>query len=143
MLRPRNRVDRWRGLRAVGRIGLALVGGGVFAFLAWQPQQTPDATAPKTDADRSAAKDRLSAADSHSIASPRTSAAALEAIRDRRSSPGMLGVAAIEPKGRPEAAQVADMAAVDGSSKKERTRIATIAEGSGRPNPLASPRGPP
>lgn len=130
MLRPWNRLDRWRGLRTVGRMGLALAGGGVFALLAWQPRQTQNTPVRQTDADR------FDTVDSQS-------AAALQDIPDRRSGLGSPGVAAIEPKGRPETAQITSVAAVDGPSNEKRTRITTIAEGSGRSNPMAPPRGPP
>ncbi len=143
MLRPHNRVDRWRGLRAVGRMGLALAGGGVFAFLAWQPRQAQDTPARQPGAVGPAAEDRLATADSQSADVLRESAAALEGILSRRSGAGSPGVAAIEPKGRPEAAQVTGVAALAGASNAERTRVTTIAEGSGRSNPMAPPRGPP
>jgi len=143
MHRPDNRVDRWRGLRAIGRVVLALAGGGVFAFLAWQPRRTHDAPAQETGADRHEARGRLAAADRESAAALRPQADTSEGMASRRSGPVSPGMAAIEPKGRPDATWAPDAEAAAGASKDERTRVTTIAEGSGRSNPMASPRGPP
>ena len=143
MLMLHKRIDRWRGLRAVGRMGLALAGGGVFAFLAWQPRHVQDTTARRTGAVGPVAAGRPATADSQSAAALREPAAALEGILSRRSGPGSPGVATIEPKVRPEPARVTDVAAPAGSSDDQRTRVTTIAEGSGRSNPMAPPRGPP
>lgn len=137
MLRHRNGVDRWRGLRWAGRMGLALAGGGLFAFLAWQPRQTQDTPA------RQSGADRLNTADSQFASTPKESAVAMKGILSRRSGPGSPGVAAIEPKGRPEDAHATGVAAADGPSNAQQTRVAAIAEGSGRSNPMAPPRGPP
>lgn len=143
MLRPRKRVGRWRGLRAVGRMGLALAGGGVFAFLAWQPRQAQETPARQTGMDRPAVKDPLATTDSQSASAPQESAFEMKGILSQRSSPVSPDVAAIEPKGRPETPQVTGVAAPTGSSDAERMRVTTVAEGSGRSNPMASPRGPP
>lgn len=129
---------RWRNLQIVGRMGFALCGGGLFAFLAWNP--TPNT---KHDENNKHRKEVLAAVGMTAADLEVASARALMNAPARYTTPEAWGTAAIRTGQRSEFPS--DPTLEDDTAAADKDDLWIIATAEGRINEtwVKHSRGPP
>lgn len=133
---------KWRGVRAAGRITAALFGGGLFAWLAWQPNPPPK-DHEGSDGRRDAAKHRGRSSSADSTATDDLKPTWLEASGDQGFPSNAARVGALTKpalRDTPRGRRLLDRARSD---EHPAFHLGGTVKGHVRATSIANPRGPP
>lgn len=140
MDRHEERNRSWRRLRSAGRIGLAILGGGLFALLAWDPRPAPRET--REQADPETAHPNRTAKPPGDAAFESNAAAFDTPLATVRHST-MRPAAAINPTTRAETPDAVSSLAEVTNDVGKRMQFTPVVEHGTRTNRSQNPRAPP